>query len=440
MSASRILVLANTIVLSAPFLNGIEAASLRVDDTTLVVPSVFSSDWQEIRQRTAWTKASGESVGKSARFSRFLAREYEVSSSSAGLRVKTSWFAKGSCLSTNQNVSELSQTKRTALETSLKSSLQEVQQRLESAGSVGSERVISIWAQFRSEPTASIPIEGLSTDDQELLEPFVSLAQESFESRLFANSSCSEGDDPASAREAVRSDGRRMESNRPATQSGMGRRMPQRSRSSSEFGPTGEAGPSENPTTEQDDNEESNEAKKEKLAFLISKYEARAGSLTFEFAGDFVRCIRARNPRSALAQIRAAYRNVVSAGNGKRVAYHVVEIPSSECNDNEFDTLDSTPSLPGNFNPPPEDRSTEGASGSDGAVDTEPFEPFPDPLDTNTDSGRDGFGDFDLDPLDLESIPTPEFDELTDGATLEVPDESVSADLTPAAPDSSDAE
>jgi hypothetical protein len=80
----------------------LEAATFRVDDSSLTVPGILGDDWRAVQHRKSWTKSDGKAMGGEPRFLRFLARDYEFTHSDAGLRLKTTWFAFSKCVSTDE--------------------------------------------------------------------------------------------------------------------------------------------------------------------------------------------------------------------------------------------------------------------------------------------------------------------------------------------------
>ncbi len=107
-----------------------EAATFRVDDTRMTVPSILADDWRAIQHRKTWTRSDGKAIGGEAKFVRFLARDYSFTADEEGFRLKTMWFAAGKCVSTNESVSSLTAAKRKSLEFAF-GSLNEMRARLE---------------------------------------------------------------------------------------------------------------------------------------------------------------------------------------------------------------------------------------------------------------------------------------------------------------------
>ena len=140
------------------------AASFRVDDATLTVPALLGDDWRAVTHRKTWTRATGDAIPGDPRFVRFRAREYSFQLSGAGLRLKTTWFAAGKCVSTDEAVRRLRGSKRAAIETAF-GSLDDMNRRLQKKTSDGTEGRIVIWAQFRSKPDESLPIDALAAED-----------------------------------------------------------------------------------------------------------------------------------------------------------------------------------------------------------------------------------------------------------------------------------
>jgi hypothetical protein len=365
------------------------AASFRVDDATLTVPALLGDDWRAVTHRKTWTRATGDAIPGDPRFVRFRAREYSFQLSGAGLRLKTTWFAARKCVSTDEAVSRLRGSKRAAIETAF-GSLDDMNRRLQKKTSDGTEGRIVIWAQFRSKPDESLPIDALAAEDQEILSPFAELAKQSFEARIFNSSNCSENEDPKEARNAARSGGRRMSSSRSGSKS---RSKPARGRPL----PGGvipgailqEAGSSYTGDGQRIVRDRDASTDKQRFGFLLSKYVAEPGSLTFNVVGRFTRCVRARNQAEALAAMRAKYPRIVAAVRGRRTSYTVVVSPAAVCQDAEHNRT-AGEYVPGNFN-------------KSGEKDT--LTPSPDPL--NGDSSSDGGGGSEgLDDLDLKSIPS----------------------------------
>lgn len=406
------------------------AASFRVDDTTLTVPALFGDDWKAVKVKSTWTRATGDSIPGDPRFVRFLAREYSFQLSGGGLRLKTTWFAARKCVSTDEAVNRLRGSKRAAIETAF-GSLDDMNRRLQGKTSDGTEGRIVIWAQFRSKPDESLPIDALAADDQEILTPFAELAKQSFETRIFNSSNCSENEDPGEARNAARSGGRRMSAS--GSRSGSGSRM-----KSSRGAPrlTGtmvsgavpqRAGSSLSRTGQRQDggNDDSN-GDRQMWGFLVSKYVAEPGSLTFSLVGRFTRCVRASVAENkALAAMRATYPRVGASVGGRRISYTVIVSTTAECEDSENNGT-AGEYVPGNFRNPTANNSTEtgetgtGATGSSDGND--PLAPSPDPLNGDSSSGGRGEGGEaggmeGLDDFDLESVPASDiFGDPTFGA------------------------
>ncbi|MFT4560249.1 MAG: hypothetical protein ACI92S_005646 [Planctomycetaceae bacterium] len=386
-------------------------ATFRVDDSSLTVPPILSDDWRAVKLQRAWSIAGGKEIDGEPRFSRFLARDYTFSVSGPALRIKTTWFAAGKCVSTDEAVSTLNRQKRIAIESAV-GSLDEMQHRLhENPGS--SENRVIIWAHFKSDREVIVPVDTLSAEHAATLAPFVELAKQSFDARLFKNTKCKESEDSEEARETARSGGRRMRS--PKSRSGA------RSLSTGKAPPRPTGGlvvgalPQAGVAPERPDRRvEDNSSEKQQWSILISQFVAKAGSLVFEPAGSFTRCVTARSEPEAIAMMRATYRGQVSSGNGKRTSYRVTGGGSGCGQSGSGGTGSIEPDGSGS---PGSNVPSLGTPTVD-PNDIDSFEPFPDPLELDPQSDNvEDMGDFD--DFDLEAIPTSEefFEEIGEGET-----------------------
>ena len=394
------------------------AAVFRVDDSSLTVPAILSDDWRDVKVRDVWTQAGGEVIAGEPRFSRFLARDYQFTLSGDSLRLKTTWFAGRKCVSTDEAVSSLSRSKRMALEAAF-GSLNEVSSRLQGESAVGSVSQVVIWASFKAKPDVTVPVEALSPEDFTRLSPFADLAKQSFEARLFSGADCKKSDDPEEARNSARSGGRRMQPSKSLqsrTSSSRGAPLPASGATAGALPQA--AGSSSSRIQRQSDDEGESASDKQRWGFLISKYVAEPGSLTFNFAGQFTRCVRAESEAAAMALMKAAYRPLVSSGGGKRTSFTVAASPSATCEDTGGDSLEGA-YVPGNFEGSGSPDSSEGGLTTDPG-NTDSFAPFPDPLHIDPASGGMPHPE-DFDDVDLESIP------VLDEPAGEVSDPEVSA-------------
>jgi hypothetical protein len=378
-----------------------EAATFRVDDTRMTVPSILADDWRAIQHRKTWTRSDGKAVGGEANFVRFLAREYSFTANEEGFRLKTMWFASGKCVSTDELISSLTAAKRKSLESAF-GSLIEMRARLEETPEVPQVRVV-IWAHFKSTHEVSLPFETLASDDSKTLEPFAELARQAFDTRVSRKTKCKEGSDPASTRESARSGGRRM--------------LPSKSQSKSGTSPTRSAPrptgglvvgelPQPGTSPERPDRRVDERGRKQEWPILISRFVASPGSLVFEPAGQFTRCILAYSEREALTAMRAAYRPQAASGSGRRTSYTVSATGSSGCGQSNAGGADDAASL--------ENESTgsgepvgEGPSAAGGEDSGDAFQPYADPLDIDSSYSDEGGSRSDaVGELDFESIPT----------------------------------
>ena len=374
-------------------------ATFRVDDTSMTVPAILNGDWRAVKVRKMWAKADGKEVGAEPRFSRFLARDYSFTVSGPAMRIKTTWFAGGKCVSTDEPVSALTSSKKMAIESAI-GSLNEMHHRLHENPEASESRVV-IWAHFKLKHDVTVPVEALAAEDAATLAPFADLAKQSFETRLFGNVKCKESEEPQDAREAAQRGGRRMQPSKSqsGTRLSSARTAPPRSTGGLVAGALPQAGST---PVRPDRRMEDHSAEKQKWPILISQFVARAGSLVFEPAGSFTRCVTARSEPEAIALMRATYRPQVSSGNGKRTSYTITG-GAGGCGQ----------SSGGGGSP----ESTEsGIPGSNGAGESEPsvapggidtFVPFPDPLEVDP-SYYDDESPGEFDEYDLEAIPTSE--------------------------------
>ena len=140
--ATRVAVLGGMILFSLFALHEERAcgATFRVDDSSLTVPPILSDDWRAVKLQRAWSKAGGREIDGEPRFSRFLARDYTFSVSGPALRIKTTWFAAGKCVSTDEAVSTLNKSKKIAMESAV-GSLDEMHHRLHENPEIGRAHV-----------------------------------------------------------------------------------------------------------------------------------------------------------------------------------------------------------------------------------------------------------------------------------------------------------
>lgn len=382
------------------------AAVLRVDDSSLTVPAILNDEWRELKAHRTWSLADGNEIAGEPRFSRFLARDYQfrLNQNSNSMQLRTTWFAGGKCVSTSESVSGLSNARRTALEAAF-GSLNDINRRLQGQSADGSTGQVVIWASFKAKPDISIPVETLSPEDLARLTPFIDLARQSFETRLFNNPDCRESGNLQSARDSVMSGGRRMNSTtakqRVTSSRGTPRpsgtmlagSLPRRDDSRSRNSRAG------------DSQSDSDQGDGQRWGFVISKYVAQPGSLVFNLAGQFTRCVRAENEAAALAAMKAVYRPVIAAGGGKRVSYTIAASESSVCQEFDDDGSTGTPYVPGNFDSPPTDDSTDAPADPDlEANGADPVAPVPDPLDVDASDGESMNAE-NLDDIDFLSVP-----------------------------------
>jgi hypothetical protein len=374
------------------------AAVFRVDDSTLTVPAILSDDWRAVKAQNAWARAGGEAISGEPRLSRFLARDYQFTLNGESLRLKTTWFAGGKCISTDESVSTLSPAKRNAIEMAF-GSLNEINRRLQGESADGSEGHVVIWASFMAKPDVSVPVESLAPDDLAKLSPFAELAKQSFEARLFSGANCKESVDPVQARDSARSGGRRMQPSRSQrTTSSRGTPRPTGSMAAGAL-PQAAAAPSRN--LRQTDGGDSN-GDKQKWGFLISQYVAEPGSLVFNLAGQFTRCVSAKSEAAAFSLMRATYRPLVSASGGRRISYTVAPSTSASCEGSGGGDSGVTDG-PDNFESPgPGDSPGSGPTVDPGGA--APFAPFPDPLEVEPSPDGSAIPDRPED-FDFESIP-----------------------------------
>ena len=234
------------------------------------------------------------------------------------------------------------------------------------------------------------------------LAPFAELAKQSFDARLFKNTKCKESGNTEEARETARSGGRRM--------------RPSKSRSGAFSLPSGTTPP--RPTgglvvgelpqagispERPDRRVEDNSSKKQQWSILISQFIAKAGSLVFEPAGSFTRCVTARSEAEAIAEMRATYRGRVSSGNGKRTSYTVTGGGGGcgQSGNGSSGSVEPSSSVNPESNVP-----SEGAPYVD-PTDIDSFEPYPDPLEVDPHYDGDEYME-EFDDFDLEAIPVSE--------------------------------
>lgn len=379
----------------------VRAATFKVDDTSLTVPGILGDDWRSVQHRKTWTKADGKSLGDDSRFVRFLARDYSFQSSDSGLRMKTSWFVHGKCISTNERVSSLSSPKRRSIESAV-GSLREMGLRLKEAPDDAESRIV-IWAQFKSSHDISVPLESLSGDDLRTLSPFAELARQAFETRLSRTAQCKDSETIEKSRDSARSSGRRMRPSKSQSKKTLPKRSAPR--------PTGRlvagAVPSAGKAAERPDRRVDERSRKQEWAILIEKFVAKPGSLVFEPASQFTRCILAYTEAEALAAATAAYRSRSGKGNGQRVSYTVF-FGGGECGESSGGSGGESSADSESF-----DSSTDsGPAGEDftgGNEEDDSLEPTADPLDIDSEyGGESGGGEGEFDEYDFESIPASE--------------------------------
>jgi hypothetical protein len=378
-----------------------EAATFRVDDTRLTVPSILTDDWRAIQHRKIWTRSDGTAVRGEATFTRFLARDYSFSLDEEGFRLRTTWFASGKCVSTDESISSLSASKTKSLESAF-GSLTEMRLRLKESPEVPHTRVV-IWAHFKSTHEVSLPLDGLASDDSKALEPFAELARQAFDTRKSRTSNCKEGSDPTPTRETARSGGRRMQPSKSQAQS-------RSSTTRSAPRPTGSLVAGELPQAGESpvrpDRRVDERGRKQEWAILISRFVASPGSLVFEPAGQFTRCVRAYSEAEALAAMTAAHRPQAGSGNGRRTSYTVTSAGAAGCAKSRGDGVEGS-SDSGNYDGSEGSESSGGGPSGDGDESSETFQPYADPLDVDSShSGEDDRGRSEVDDFDFESVPT----------------------------------
>ncbi|NQV25831.1 MAG: hypothetical protein HQ518_15845, partial [Rhodopirellula sp.] len=274
-----------------------QGATFRVDDAALTVPAILKDQWNAVRHRKTWTRANGEKIEGEPRFIRFLARDYSFTTTEDILRVKTTWFSAGRCVSTDEAVNSLNTAKRRVIEAAF-GSLNEMSHRLLKEPG-GSENRIVIWAHFRSDREVSLPVDTLAAEELGVLSPFADLARQAFESRLFGDAQCKEIENSSEARAAARSGGRRMSPSRAQARMSSTRSAPR---------PTGGvvagAIPQAATIPARTDRQVANSKKsKEKWAILVSQYVAEPGSLVFKLVGQFTRCVTAESEVKAISMV-----------------------------------------------------------------------------------------------------------------------------------------
>lgn len=377
-----------------------EAATFRVDDTRMTVPSILADDWGAVQHRETWKRSDGTAVGSEAKFVRFLARDYRFTADEEGFRLRTMWFAAGKCVSTNESVSSLTAAKRKSLESAF-GSLNEMRARLAETPEVPQVRVV-IWAHFKSTHEVSLPLETLASDDSKTLEPFAELARQAFDTRVSRNAKCKEVSNTASTRESARSGGRRMQPSRSQSKSG-------KSSTRSAPRPTGGLVVGELPqpgvSPERPDRRVDERGRKQEWPILISRFVANPGSLVFEPAGQFTRCVFAYSEAEALVAMRAAYRPQAASGSGRRTSYTVSATGGSGCGQSSADggegSASSDSESSGSLEPV-----GGGPSAPTGEEGGEALQPYVDPLEIDSSFGGEGDSSSEIGEFDFESIPT----------------------------------
>lgn len=378
-----------------------EAATFRVDDTSMTVPSILADDWRTIQHRKTWIRSDGKAVGGEAKFVRFLARDYSFTANEDSFQLRTMWFASGKCVSTNESVSSLTSAKRKSLESAF-GSLTEMRARLTETPDVPQVRVV-IWAHFRSTHEVSLPLGGLASDDAKTLEPFAELARRAFDTRLSRTAKCKEGSDPKTSRETARSGGRRMRPSKSQSKPGT---SPTRSAPRPTGGLIVGELPQPGTSPERPDRRVDERGRRQEWPILISRFVASPGSLVFEPAGQFTRCVFAHSEVEALASMRAAYRPQAASGSGRRTSYTVSATGDAGCGQSNADGAGDASNSDGESS-----GSSEPVGGGPSAAveeSGEAFQPYADPLDIESPFGGEGDSgsSSEIDELDFESIPT----------------------------------
>jgi hypothetical protein len=253
-----------------------EAATFRVDDTRMTVPSILADDWRAIQHQKTWTRSDGKAVGGEAKFIRFLARDYSFTAEKGGIRLRTMWFASGKCVSADESVASLTTAKRKSLE-SVFGSMNEMRLRLTEAPEVPQVRVV-IWAHFKATHEIALPLDGLVTDDSKTLEPFAELARQAFDTRVSRTEKCKEGGAPASTRESARSGGRRM---KPSKSQSSSRSSATRNARRPTGGVVAGELPRQGANPARPDRRVDEQGRKQEWPILISQFVSGSGSLVF---------------------------------------------------------------------------------------------------------------------------------------------------------------
>lgn len=377
-----------------------EAATFRVDDTRMTVPSILADDWRAVQHRKTWKRSDGTAVATEAKFVRFLARDYSFRADEDGFRLRTMWFAAGKCVSTNESVSSLTAAKRKSLESAF-GSLSEMRARLEETPEVPQVRVV-IWAHFKSTHEVSLPLETLASEDSKTLEPFAKLASQAFDTRVSRNAKCKEVSNPTSTRESARSGGRRMQPSRSQSKSGT---SPTRSAPRPTGGLVVGELPQPGASPGRPDRRVDERGRKQEWPILISRFVANPGSLVFEPAGQFTRCVLANSEGEALAAMRALHRPQAASGSGRRTSYTVSTSTAGGSGCGQSSAGGDEASNADNESSGSSD-SVSGGPSAAGEEGGEAFQPFADPLNIDASSGDDGNNSSsEVGELDFESIP-----------------------------------
>ncbi|MGZ0170067.1 MAG: hypothetical protein ACKVHE_10960, partial [Planctomycetales bacterium] len=259
------------------------------------------------------------------------------------------------------------------------------------------ETRVVIWAHFKSKHDFSLPLKALAADDSRTLAPFADLAKQAFETRMSCTAKCKESENLEESRESTRSGGRRMRQSKSG--SSMKSAFPR---------PTGSliAGALPQPGTrpERPDRRVDEKSKKQEWAILISKFAAKPGSLVFEPAGQFTRCVRTYTEAEALAAMRATYRPQAAAGSGPRFSYTVSSAGGGGCGQSDGGGSESS-SDSGSTESSGTGETFDGGS-TEGSGTTGSLEPFADPL--SIDSADELSSGSEIDDFDFEAIPSSE--------------------------------
>jgi hypothetical protein len=382
----------------------LEATTFRVDSSSLTVPGILGDDWRAVQHRKIWTKSDGKTLKGDPRFVRFLARDYKFTYSDAGLRLKTTWFASGKCVSTDESVKSLSGSKKRSIELAF-GSLRELSLRVKETPDVSEDRVV-IWAHFKSTHDVSLPVEALAGDDLRSLAPFAELARQAFETRMSRIAKCKSGEDVDKSRESTRSGGRRMRPSKSPSKSGSSMRSTPPRRTG---GLIAGALPQSGTRPDRPDRRVDEQSKKQEWAILVSKFAAKPGSLVFAPVSQFTRCVLAYTEAEALAAMRAAYRPQSAAGSGPRYSYTVSSAGAGSCeksggSGNEDSTDSGSAGGAGTGE-------TSGSGSTEGDGTSGSLQPFADPLSIDSDDVSDSSSGGEIDDFDLEAIPSSEDDE-----------------------------